>query len=744
MAEVLSGGRMSGIPDGSGVELGVLGPLSIRVCGGSVEIPGRRERQLLAVLTAARGTAVSADRLVDELWDGDPPPTATSGLQVCVSRLRALLEPGRRPRTASSVIITTDGGYELRIPGHAVDADRFTATVERATWLAADGDPATALTDVEAGLAEWRGRAYGDLGDLPTVREEADRLAELRLLACEARLDALLALGRHTAVVPDAELLVRQNPFRERFTNLLVRALCGSGRQADALAALRRTQVQLADELGVDPSPVLRALERDVLDQAPHLFGPAITHTSPAPVRPPVTERTAAPIPAPAPVDPVSIIGRRPQLAALDDALADTAAGGGTMALISGEPGIGKTALAAELARRADALGMRTVWGRCHEGDAAPAFWPWTAVVRATLDPGEPIPRELLPLLPESSAQASARGTDFDPTSSSLRVYEAVVRLLARASARTPLVVILDDIHWADASSLHLLGYAAEALAVHPVLIAATARDAEPDGDAALDSCLASLARSHPVRLPLTGLDRDETRELLQRTVGTGIDTSTADAVHDRADGNPFYARELARLLGTDPAVAGDLDRADIPIGVRCVVRRRLTRLPETTLTCCASPPSSAASSGSTCSRTWSRPGSTNSSTPSMSRSPAASWTNAPRPRVSTGSSTHSSVKPCTRTSAARAAAACTATSARRWSSGRPRSPNSPRPPTRWPTTWRSACRCARRSPGPRCATGSSPRAAPPNGCCVRRRVRSLTSSNRPEGRGFSVCGWSS
>ncbi|MDI2124624.1 BTAD domain-containing putative transcriptional regulator [Yinghuangia seranimata] len=658
---------------GAGLTVAVLGPLSAAVDGRDVPLPGRRERMVLAVLAAARRSPVAADRLIDELWAGGPPATAAAALQVCVSRLRSTLEPGRRPRTAS-VIVTTPGGYELRLPHDAVDADRFADALDDARAALSAGHVVAALARLDAGLALWRGAAYADRGDLVGPGEEAGRLDELRLLAYELRLDAMLALGRHAEAVPDAELLVREHPFRERLTELAALALYRSGRQADALAVLARTRKRLADELGVDPRPALRSLESDILAQAPRLDAgvratyllpagpgagdgrvgmpesvsapspalapvapgtPAITphtptastpasHLAAARVRPDAADarhagRTAAlapspPVPgAPAvaapPAEPLTgalprpgsdadgpapIIGRRPQLAALDVALADTLAGRGGLVVVSGEPGIGKTRLLAELRDRARLLGVRTLWGRCHETDAAPAFWAWRAIVRDA--DGDPSGSDNAPggsaFLGVDGAHA-ADGPDtgeLGMPSAPWRVYEAVTQRLARhAAAHGPVAVVLDDIHWADPSSLHLLGYAAEMLAGHPVLLAVTMRDNHPRPDTALDACLATLARSHPVRLHLAGLDPAEIGELLRQSVGADIGCAIANMIHARADGNPFYARELARLLARDTGFDMTGARSpevpeipEIPDGVRDVVRRRVGLLPET------------------------------------------------------------------------------------------------------------------------------------------------------------------
>lgn len=603
--------------------IGVLGTLRVDVGGREAEVAGRRDRGLLALLAARCGAAVAAERLVDELWGDDAPPTAAASLHVAVSRLRAVLEPGRKPRAPATVLVSTGRGYALRLPDDALDARVFARTLAEGRALLPT-DPAAALAALDAALALWRGDAYADFPDLAALREDADRLDDLRLLAAESRLDALTALGRHGEAAADAESLVRRHPFRERFTELLVLSLYRGGRQADALAALRAARARLADELGVEPSPALRRLERDVFEQAPHLAedtssaapdrdpGPAPAAKAPAPgvpsdrsaapTRTPDSRERGAPDTAPLP----RLVGRDTQLASLHRALDDAAAARGGVVIVSGEPGIGKTHLVAEFARRATAQGVRTVWGRCHEADPAPAFWPWTEVLRA-VQASAPT-GTAGPSLLGHEARGRGLDLDLDPATAPLRVYEETTRHLLAVAGDQPLVVVLEDLHWADPSSLHLLQYAAEPLAHTPVLLVATLRDTERRENTALDACLAAVARTHPVRLPLEGLGPADTRALVSRVVGADIDDATAAAVYRRVAGNPFFTRELARLMTGHTAAgpartadrvpggpAPDPDRTDpggqpgtpapgtgweIPDGVRDVVRRRLAPLP--------------------------------------------------------------------------------------------------------------------------------------------------------------------
>ena len=255
------------------MEFRLLGPLEVRDDRGVViPLPRRQQRALLAALLVRPGAVVSIDRLVDQLWGERPPPSAVGSLQNTVSRLRRVL--------GADVLRTRPPGYVVDVPADAVDAARFERLLTEAASLEAT---ARAETLREA-LALWRGPALADLADEPWARAEADRLDELRLTAVEERIEAELELGRHAVLVAQLEALAAEHPLRERLRRQLALALYRSGRQADALAACRSASAAL-DELGLEPSPELRELERDILRQSPHLSVPqALVEEEPEPV----------------------------------------------------------------------------------------------------------------------------------------------------------------------------------------------------------------------------------------------------------------------------------------------------------------------------------------------------------------------------------------------------------------------------------------------------------------------------
>ena len=290
------------------MEFRILGPLEVSDGDRPVTVAGAKPRALLAALLIRSGQTVSAERLIDELWDDDPPETAQNTLQVYVSQLRRAL--------GTETIVRRSSGYALAVAREQIDLARFEDLVESARTA----EPHVAADRLRDALALWRGEPEVDRA----------RLAGLRLVALEARIDADLALGRHAELVPELQALVAEEPLRERLRAQLLLALYRDGRQAEALAEYARARKTLVDELGVEPGPELARAHRAVL-----------AHADDAPVVAPVAS-------LPLPTTP--LVGRQAELAAVS-ALID---GGDRLVTLTGPGGIGKTRLALEVARTAD------------------------------------------------------------------------------------------------------------------------------------------------------------------------------------------------------------------------------------------------------------------------------------------------------------------------------------------------------------------------------------------------------
>ncbi len=251
------------------MEIRILGRVEIVDDGRATAIASRRQRALLALLVVHGGRPVSTERILDALWGDSPPDSGAGSVAFHVSRLRAALETGNRDNhdgNARGLIATEAGGYSLRIEPDAIDAARF----ER---LAREGhehlacEPAVAAGQLRDALALWRGEAFADLADLAFLQPEIARLHELRLRAFEDRFEADLALGRGREIAGEIASLVAEEPLREHLRAQLMRALYGAGRQADALRVYQEGRHLLADELGIDPSAELQALELAILRQ---------------------------------------------------------------------------------------------------------------------------------------------------------------------------------------------------------------------------------------------------------------------------------------------------------------------------------------------------------------------------------------------------------------------------------------------------------------------------------------------
>ncbi|GAB3269830.1 AfsR/SARP family transcriptional regulator [Kineosporia babensis] len=255
----------------------VLGPLEVENHAGPVRLGGLKQRAVLARLLIAAPRVVPVQWLIDDLWD-DPPQNALGTVQTFVGALRKALEPDRPPRTASHLLLTQAPGYVLR--PSAVDAWKFAEEVREGERRLHAGQLLPAHDQLERALGRWRGPAYAEFGDQSWARVEVQRLEELRCLGVERRAEAALGLGRAAAVVPELEAHVARHPLREDGWRLLALGLYRSGRQGDALAALRQVREVLADQLGVDPGEALRRLEQDVLAQAEHLEKPVTEKVS--------------------------------------------------------------------------------------------------------------------------------------------------------------------------------------------------------------------------------------------------------------------------------------------------------------------------------------------------------------------------------------------------------------------------------------------------------------------------------
>jgi DNA-binding SARP family transcriptional activator len=420
----------------------ILGPFEAFDGERELSLGGARQRAVLALLLLRANEALTRDVIVDELWGEHPPQTVGKVLQNCISALRKELPAG------ADKLRTVGSAYVLQLAPEELDRDRFERGLAEGRAALAAGELEDAVERLTAALGLWRGAPLSDFTYERFAQDEIARLEELHIAAVEDRIEAELALGRHSEVIPEVEALVGRQPLRERLRGQLMLALYRSGRQAEALAAYRDARRTLLGELGIEPSRALQRLEQGILAQDPALDlaggrRPQIQNAA-QPGR-----RAAEPL-----------VGRDEELVLLDAGLEDALAGRGRLFVVVGPPGAGKTHLADEIASRAKRRGANILWGRGWHGGGAPAYWPWRQAIRDTST-----------TLPQ---------TDGNDTEERFRFFEAVTELLRAEAARAPLMLVLDDLQAADEDSLLLLEFVASEVAEMPVLILALAREDTP------------------------------------------------------------------------------------------------------------------------------------------------------------------------------------------------------------------------------------------------------------------------
>src|SRR5215218_5289943 len=498
----------------------ILGPLEVTRGGTALALGGPRQKAVLACLLVHANEVVPIDALADGVWEGRPPDSATGTIRTYVSHLRRGVEAGPAGGDGHA-LLTTPPGYRLRVEPGQLDSDEFERLLEQARRARADGAPELALGHLNQALGLWRGPALADFAAESFAHAEAARLDGRRLAAVEERIEAQRAI-------------LQQDP-------------------------------------ALDWQPSSR---------------PRPPTTAAAPAAPP------APEPAPAPATGPIFVGRQRELRDLAQLLGRAADGQGSLVLLGGQAGIGKTHTAEELATLARRQGMRILWGRCHEGEGAPPYWLWAEVLRSS--PAGRDPETLAAALGGHAAEISQfvpelrerlptppPAAPLDPEAARFRLFEAVADLLRRAAATQPTLLVLDDLHWADKPSLMLLQFLTRQLRDTPVLVLGAYRDAEVGRRHPLNDVLASLSRERVTsRVTLQGLEAPEVARFIEAATGVPPGPLAA-AVHARTEGNPFFVRELVRLLEAEGRLdaAEELGWSGVPSTVREVVGRARNRL---------------------------------------------------------------------------------------------------------------------------------------------------------------------
>jgi len=534
--------------------------------GTVLRLPTRKAEALLAYLALPLGQAHPREKLASLLWGELPDAQARASLRQALFRLRRAVGA-----TDETCLRLEADAVALDPAAVAVDVTAFEKAVASAAPEGLGQAAALYQGDLLAGLAvaeppfeEW-------------LLAERERLRELAIEALARLLTHHRAAGRPEAAVQTALQLVALDPLQEAVHRTLMRLYVELGRRGAALRQYQHCVSVLRRELGVEPETETKELYRHVLRARP-ATGPG------GPARPGRAERADERAGLPAPAAPM--IGRESEMARLAGMLADACCGRGGTVAIEGEAGIGKSRLLAEVVVQASRSGMRVLLGRCYESEQILPFGPWVHALRSggivseggALRGLQPAWRaEVARLFPELASPGLPT-----PSDDARRLFESMTRLLEAAAAASPLVLLMEDVHWADDMSLRLLAFVGRRVVAQPVFVVVTIREEELADAPALRWTLDELtAENCLIRLPLTPLARPDTLALMHALIGPGREgadlTRLGAQVWALSQGNPFVVTEALRAVG-EQATAEPLPLA-VPDRVRAVISRRLEHL---------------------------------------------------------------------------------------------------------------------------------------------------------------------
>ncbi|MFI1030183.1 ATP-binding protein [Streptomyces sp. NPDC020951] len=553
---------------GAPVRLQVLGPLRVWRDGVELDVGPPQQAYLLAVLLARAGEPVSIGELVELIWAEGVPASAVNILQKYVGALRRLLEPALPAREPGSYLQRRGSAYVFMAAHGTLDVVRFRELVDAAEGDAAEQRPAAALDGYLEAVGLWHGSAGDGVAYGSTGMAIFAGLDDEFRHACVAAAELATRLGRPERVLQSLHMAARMAPLHEAVQASLVSALAAAGRPAEALSVFRTVRARLAEELGIDPGPALVAAHLRVLERAPAEEVPY--------------QQLAAPTTGASSSD--SLVGRAEELAMVRNAVESAFAGSAGLVVVEGEPGVGKTRLLEEAGAEANRRGALVIWGHCLPGEGTPSMWPWVQAVSMLLDDMPAAAREdwhageLGRLV---APHGSGHTTSVLPDSGvRFRFFEQAVALVRQVSARRPLVLVVDDLQWADAASLDLLSHLMTRLPDGTVVIGAL-RDRAPAPSSELGRMLAAASRlPRHRRIPVGPLGPAEVAELVRRETGQDPGPGVTRLIHTRTAGNPFFVRELSRFLADDDVLTeAGAARTAVPATVRDVVRDRMTGL---------------------------------------------------------------------------------------------------------------------------------------------------------------------
>ncbi|WP_234834885.1 BTAD domain-containing putative transcriptional regulator [Mycolicibacterium stellerae] len=563
----------NGVAVSSSVRLQILGPLRVWRGGVELDVGPRQQAYLLALLLAREGRPTSTTELLDLVWGEGAPTSAINVIHKYIGALRRLMEPTLPSRETGSHLLRHGNGYLFSAAPATLDLVTFRELVAAAETAVTQHREDEALDHYVRALGLWAGPAGAGLAQGPAAMTIFAALDGEFFDACVAAAELAVSRRRPERVLASLQLAATMAPLHEPLHAALINTLAACGRQAEALAAFGTVRARLAEDLGIDPDQTLQAAHRRVLSQS--LAGEQV-HGDLSTAKDLLQRETPT---------AGGLVGRVAELAAMRQMLDEAFAGSTGLVVVEGEPGAGKTTLLKGAADEAAARDALVVWGSCLEGDGTPSMWPWVQVITAVVaalpsaiqekwldtDLGRLVePREGIlagSFLPDS-------GTQF-------RLFERVVAVLGEAaSAQRPLVLVIDDLHWADPTSLELFDHVAARLPAGTIVVGAL-RDHAPAPGTELGRTLAAASRvpSHR-RIRLGPLNPSEVAALVRRETGRDPGSDAALGIYARTGGNPFFVRELSRFLADSGGLsAGSAVPTGVPSTVRDVVRDRLADL---------------------------------------------------------------------------------------------------------------------------------------------------------------------
>lgn len=575
---------------GGEISFRVLGPLEVRVGGRLQDVGGPLPRALLALLLLWNNQPIRDERLCELLW-GDGDRSHKDKLHQHVSRLRAVLEPGRKRGEVASVLVSRAGSYALVVSEDQLDSLRFRRLTREGREAAEVGDWTSASVKLREALGLWRGAEV--LPDIDEQVRDPRAVAELeheRRAALEARIEAELE-GLNRYDVAELRTLFEADPTDERFCAHLMLALYRSDRAAAANDVYWDARKALETQ-GREPGETLKRRHRDIEQRKPGLdFRPSVAGGPEPEPEPPPGRSSWGLIPRDL------FVGREDQLADLSSALADARAGRGCLVLMSGGLGIGKSRLAAVLVDRARRDGFETLWGSISEGGGTPPNWPWVQVfqrwlagrevaeIRRLTSTDAPVLAQMVPELAER-LPGLATPAQLDEPATRFRLQNALVRVLKRAAAERPLLLVLDNLHNASPLPLELLRFLVDSIGDAHILAIGTYRDTPADEGPALQEFLGTLPRAPLTRrMQLRGLPARDVSSFFQQALGVEPTPSLVAGLHERTSGNPQFLVQVVRSLaeedGPDLARLEQKLAEEVPDELRETVRWRLTKLTE-------------------------------------------------------------------------------------------------------------------------------------------------------------------